>query len=51
MDAWGVDVALTASQKAMGTPPGLAPSWLLAHELSKLRAAQDGCEELLRGLE
>jgi len=24
MDAWGVDVALTASQKAMGTPPGLA---------------------------
>lgn len=24
MDAWGVDVALTASQKALGTPPGLA---------------------------
>ncbi len=24
MDAWGVDVALTASQKAIGTPPGLA---------------------------
>jgi alanine-glyoxylate transaminase/serine-glyoxylate transaminase/serine-pyruvate transaminase len=23
-DAWGVDVALTASQKALGTPPGLA---------------------------
>ena len=23
-DAWGVDVALTASQKAMGVPPGLA---------------------------
>ena len=24
MDAWGVDVALTASQKAIGVPPGLA---------------------------
>ena len=24
MDAWGVDVAFTASQKALGTPPGLA---------------------------
>ena len=24
MDAWGVDVALTASQKAVGVPPGLA---------------------------
>ena len=24
MDEWGVDVALTASQKAVGTPPGLA---------------------------
>ncbi|MEW5741240.1 MAG: alanine--glyoxylate aminotransferase family protein [Myxococcota bacterium] len=24
MDAWGVDVALTASQKALGAPPGLA---------------------------
>src|SRR5436190_56453 len=23
-DAWGVDVALTASQKALGGPPGLA---------------------------
>ncbi|MFT3842166.1 MAG: alanine--glyoxylate aminotransferase family protein [Myxococcaceae bacterium] len=23
-DAWGIDVALTASQKALGTPPGLA---------------------------
>jgi alanine-glyoxylate transaminase/serine-glyoxylate transaminase/serine-pyruvate transaminase len=23
-DAWGVDIALTASQKALGTPPGLA---------------------------
>ncbi|MBI4790192.1 MAG: alanine--glyoxylate aminotransferase family protein [Chloroflexi bacterium] len=23
-DAWGVDIALTASQKAMGVPPGLA---------------------------
>jgi alanine-glyoxylate transaminase/serine-glyoxylate transaminase/serine-pyruvate transaminase len=23
-DAWGVDLALTASQKALGTPPGLA---------------------------
>lgn len=24
MDTWGVDLALTASQKALGTPPGLA---------------------------
>lgn len=24
MEAWGVDIALTASQKAIGTPPGLA---------------------------
>jgi alanine-glyoxylate transaminase/serine-glyoxylate transaminase/serine-pyruvate transaminase len=24
MDAWGVDVTFTASQKALGTPPGLA---------------------------
>ena len=24
MDAWGVDVAFTASQKAVGVPPGLA---------------------------
>ena len=24
MDAWGIDVALTASQKALGAPPGLA---------------------------
>ena len=24
MDAWGVDLALTASQKAIGVPPGLA---------------------------
>ena len=24
MDAWGVDLALTASQKAVGVPPGLA---------------------------
>jgi alanine-glyoxylate transaminase/serine-glyoxylate transaminase/serine-pyruvate transaminase len=24
MEAWGVDVAFTASQKALGTPPGLA---------------------------
>ena len=24
MDEWGVDVAITASQKALGCPPGLA---------------------------
>ena len=23
MDAWGIDVVLTASQKGLGTPPGL----------------------------
>ena len=24
MEEWGVDVAITASQKALGVPPGLA---------------------------
>lgn len=24
MDAWGLDVVLTASQKGLGTPPGLS---------------------------
>lgn len=24
MDAWGIDVVLTASQKGLGTPPGLS---------------------------
>jgi alanine-glyoxylate transaminase/serine-glyoxylate transaminase/serine-pyruvate transaminase len=39
-DAWGVDVALTASQKALGAPPGLAiscfgPRALLAYKARK----------------
>lgn len=24
MDAWGIDVVITASQKGLGTPPGLS---------------------------
>jgi alanine-glyoxylate transaminase / serine-glyoxylate transaminase / serine-pyruvate transaminase len=24
MDGWGIDVVLTASQKGLGTPPGLS---------------------------
>ena len=24
MDAWGIDVVLTASQKGLGAPPGLS---------------------------
>jgi len=24
MDAWGIDVVMTASQKGLGTPPGLS---------------------------
>jgi alanine-glyoxylate transaminase/serine-glyoxylate transaminase/serine-pyruvate transaminase len=40
MDDWGVDVALTASQKALGAPPGLAvvlagPKALAAHRARK----------------
>lgn len=39
-DAWGVDVCLTASQKALGAPPGLAlvmagPRALAAHRAKK----------------
>ena len=43
-DAWGVDVALTASQKALGAPPGLAivvagPRALAAWRAKKSRVA------------
>lgn len=24
MDAWGIDIVMTASQKGLGTPPGLS---------------------------
>lgn len=37
MDEWGVDVALTASQKAIGVPPGLA---LLVASQSAMQAFQ-----------
>lgn len=37
-DAWGVDVALTASQKALGTPPGLAVLALSANAMERYRA-------------
>lgn len=33
MDAWGVDLALTASQKAVGVPPGLALLMIGPHAL------------------
>ncbi len=33
MDAWGVDLALTASQKAIGVPPGLALLMIGPHAL------------------
>ncbi len=42
MDAWGVDVALTGSQKGLMTPPGLSfvaagPKAMKAHETADLR--------------
>lgn len=42
MDAWGVDVALTGSQKGLMTPPGLSfvaagPKAVKAHETADLR--------------
>jgi alanine-glyoxylate transaminase/serine-glyoxylate transaminase/serine-pyruvate transaminase len=42
MDAWGVDVALTGSQKGLMTPPGLSfvaagPRAMKAHETADLR--------------
>jgi alanine-glyoxylate transaminase / serine-glyoxylate transaminase / serine-pyruvate transaminase len=42
MDAWGVDLALAASQKGLMTPPGMAFVWagrraLTAHETAGLR--------------
>jgi alanine-glyoxylate transaminase/serine-glyoxylate transaminase/serine-pyruvate transaminase len=33
MDAWGIDLALTASQKAIGVPPGLAVLMIGQHAL------------------
>jgi len=35
MDAWGVDLALTASQKAIGVPPGLALLMIGPHAMQK----------------
>jgi alanine-glyoxylate transaminase/serine-glyoxylate transaminase/serine-pyruvate transaminase len=37
-DAWGVDVSLTASQKALGAPPGLALVMASARALAARRA-------------
>jgi alanine-glyoxylate transaminase/serine-glyoxylate transaminase/serine-pyruvate transaminase len=37
MDAWGVDLALTASQKAIGVPPGLALMMIGPRALKKFR--------------
>jgi alanine-glyoxylate transaminase/serine-glyoxylate transaminase/serine-pyruvate transaminase len=36
-EAWGVDVALTASQKALGTPPGLAVLTLSPNAMERYR--------------
>ncbi len=36
MDEWGVDVALTASQKAIGVPPGLA-LWMVSQRALEVR--------------
>jgi alanine-glyoxylate transaminase/serine-glyoxylate transaminase/serine-pyruvate transaminase len=36
-DAWSVDVALTASQKALGTPPGLAVLTLSPNAMERYR--------------
>ena len=37
MDAWGIDVVLTAAQKCLGTPPGLAVLVLSAPAMEKRR--------------
>lgn len=37
-EAWGIDVALTASQKALGTPPGLAVLALSPNAMERYRA-------------
>lgn len=37
MDTWGVDLALTASQKAIGVPPGLALLMIGSHALETFR--------------
>src|SRR3546814_5174070 len=44
MEAWGVDVAVTGSQKGLMTPPGLGlvaagPRAIQAHQLAGLRTA------------
>ncbi|MGF1594380.1 MAG: pyridoxal-phosphate-dependent aminotransferase family protein [Kiloniellaceae bacterium] len=43
MDAWGIDVAITGSQKGLMTPPGLGfvaagPRALAAHQVANLRS-------------
>lgn len=40
-DAWGVDVALFASQKALACPPGLAFAWCSARALERARTISD----------
>ena len=35
MDAWGLDIVMTASQKALGTPPGLAVMVVSQRALNK----------------
>jgi alanine-glyoxylate transaminase/serine-glyoxylate transaminase/serine-pyruvate transaminase len=37
MDAWGIDLVLTASQKAIGVPPGLALLMIGPHALQKFQ--------------
>ncbi len=47
MSEWGVDVALTASQKAISVPPGLALVVASPRAHASLQAAQDARDELL----
>lgn len=40
MDAWGIDVVLTATQKGLGTPPGLSVV-CASQKALKVRSARD----------
>ena len=50
MAEWGVDVALTASQKAIGVPPGLALVMAGPRAIEAFRARKTPVAELLRRL-
>lgn len=48
MDAWGIDVVLTASQKGLGTPPGLSIVIVSQRALNVRRLACFLCLPLIR---